>query len=541
MNRRICSCRRSHKTGRASSSFLAVQTFKCKVFDKVRKMKILRYLVANLKRLTGSERSLWIVTIGIIFFVRLLGIGVMGLMPQDAYYYLYGQHLALSYFDHPPAIAYLLRIFTDLFGERVFVLKMADSFVTLLSFISFYKLAGCFLSARRVVFACLLLFSTLMISTLSLVSTPDVPLILFWTLSLFTLYQAIFLNKKSSWILSGILMGFAFDSKYTGVFLPAGLVLFLLLSPAHRLLLRSKRFWVCMLACMISVSPVIWWNWQHGFASFLFQTSGRMDTTEHTHLKLSGFLGVLGHQSAILMPVLFVALLWIVFKGIKRYVVGKKQVTAKLLFLYSFFVPVFLLFTLISFFYWVKLNWMMPAYISGIMLAGMYIRRKWLYSQLAFSVVVHLAVAAEIIFYPVAIKSDDTWFGWKQLSDQVEDLQERYPGTFVFSADDYKTSAVLNFYLDSMVYGRNVIGESALQFDYIGTDLSRLKGRNALFLNSVPRLGKVSAANGYPRRLAAYFDSVTELDPVLVQHRGGIVRKFLVYYCRRYHPQTANP
>jgi hypothetical protein len=39
-------------------------------------------------------------------------------------------------------------------------------------------------------------------------------------LSLIALYKAIFLDKKSYWLLAGLLMGLAFDSKYTGVFLP---------------------------------------------------------------------------------------------------------------------------------------------------------------------------------------------------------------------------------------------------------------------------------------------------------------------------------
>ncbi len=50
----------------------------------------------------------------------------MGLMPQDAYYYLYGQNLSLSYFDHPGMIGYILRIFTDVFGQSIFVVKLAD-------------------------------------------------------------------------------------------------------------------------------------------------------------------------------------------------------------------------------------------------------------------------------------------------------------------------------------------------------------------------------------------------------------------------------
>ncbi len=41
----------------------------------------------------------------IILFLRFLFVGLMGLMPQDAYYFIYSENLALSYFDHPPAVA----------------------------------------------------------------------------------------------------------------------------------------------------------------------------------------------------------------------------------------------------------------------------------------------------------------------------------------------------------------------------------------------------------------------------------------------------
>ncbi|MDB9724236.1 hypothetical protein OAA58_06180, partial [Polaribacter sp.] len=77
---------------------------------------------------------------------RLCLLPFMGLMPQDAYYYLYGQNLSLSYFDHPGMIGYLLRFFTDIFGTSVFVVKFTDLCVTSLTLISFYVLASYFLS-----------------------------------------------------------------------------------------------------------------------------------------------------------------------------------------------------------------------------------------------------------------------------------------------------------------------------------------------------------------------------------------------------------
>ncbi|MDP4988626.1 MAG: hypothetical protein NWP54_00525, partial [Polaribacter sp.] len=64
---------------------------------------------------------------------RFLVLPFMGLMPQDAYYYLYGQNLSLSYFDHPGMIGYVLRFFSEVFGKSVFVIKLADFTTTTLT------------------------------------------------------------------------------------------------------------------------------------------------------------------------------------------------------------------------------------------------------------------------------------------------------------------------------------------------------------------------------------------------------------------------
>ena len=80
---------------------------------------------------------------------RILLLPFMGLMPQDAYYYLYGQNLSLSYFDHPGMIGYILCFFTNIFGSSIFIVKFTDFFVTSLMILSFYKLGSYFLSKEK--------------------------------------------------------------------------------------------------------------------------------------------------------------------------------------------------------------------------------------------------------------------------------------------------------------------------------------------------------------------------------------------------------
>lgn len=470
-----------------------------------------------------KRNKVLLITALFILALRLIFIGAMGLMPQDAYYHFYGEHPALSYYDHPPAIAWLLKAFTTILGNKAYAVKLADTVTTFGTVIAFYHLCLHFLSRHRAANALVVLFSTLMVTILSLVSTPDVPLMLCWTLSLLFLYRALFLEKKGYWLLAGIMMGLAFDSKYTAVFLPAGLLCYLVLSAPHRKWLLSPWLWSALLLMALASSPVIIWNIQHGFASFRFQSSGRVEGIQVRPLDV---LGVIGHQAAILMPVLFFTLWAMLYKTIWRVA----KVTAEQLFLLCFFLPLFLLFFLISPIYWVKINWMMPAYISGIIWVSIYFSARYIRWQQIFAVVVHVALAIELIFYPVPVNSDDVWLGWDEMAKSVISLKKDYPADFVFSADDYKTSAVLNFYMDEMVYGQNILGRKALQFDYIGTDINSLAGRNALFINS--EIGDRTDELRFADTLRKYFVTVQPLPPIVV--KGA--RKFLVYRCLEYSP-----
>ncbi len=470
-----------------------------------------------------------------IVLIRIITIFVMGPMPQDAYYYLYSQHPSLSYFDHPPAIAFLLRLFTSIFGSNVIAIKLANSILTIGTVFLFYKLALSFYPKAKAVQSTILLLSTLMVSILSLVSTPDTPLIFFWTLSLITLHRAIFLNKKLFWILSGIAMGLAFDSKYTAVFLPFGMLLFLVLSASNRKYLATIWPWLSGLVMIAVSSPVIIWNIQNNFASFAFQGSQRIGQVSAFVLNPKFFFGLLGHQLALLMPILFIALFYGLYQLIKKYKTQLHSLPLNDLFLLSFFLPLFLLFLFLSPVYWVKINWMMPAYVSGILWVSSYLSPRWFKWQLFISVVIHLALVVEVLFYPVPIRSDDTWVGWEELSQQVSIIKRQQNASFVFSADSYKTAAELNLFSDQFIYGQNVLGEHALEFDFIGTDLTKLNGQDAIFIDSDPRFNDILMDPVIPEKLKLYFKSIEQLPPIIIRRNNVPVRKFLVYHCRDYH------
>lgn len=468
---------------------------------------------------------------------RLILLPFMGLMPQDAYYYLYGQNLSLSYFDHPGMIGYILRFFTEIFGQSIFTIKFADFVITSLTILSFYKLASYFLSKQKLQRAFVLLASTIFVSILSFNSTPDVPLLLFWTLSLICLYKAIFENKKVFWVIGGIAMGLAFNSKYTAILLQIGLILFLIFSNKYRKLLISPWLWISILISSAVTFPIWYWNYQNEFASFAFQGGDRTSSISEFKFSSKYFFGAIGHQMFLLLPVLFLIFITFTYKYIKRALLKFKIPQAKTLFLLAFFIPTFIGFFSLTPIYWVKLNWMMPSYITGIILAGMFINKKLLKIQIIFSIVFHFLFSLQIIFYLVPIKSDDTWVGWKELALETEQLQKEYPNTFVFSNDNYKTSACLNFFMDDKVYAQNIIGLPALHFDYLGDDLSTLKGKNALFIDSDKRFKNNKKLGEINPLLTANFKNVKELDPIIIKINGTESRKFWIFYCTDYQPK----
>ena len=484
----------------------------------------------------GINRNLFIGFIA-IYVIRLLANQFMGLMPQDAYYYFYSEHLALSYFDHPPMVAYMLKFFSLFLGKSVFAVKLTDFVMTLFSFLGFYYLGSLFLSKRKLNRTAMFYGSTLLITVISINTTPDVPLVFFWTLSLIAIYKAVFEHKILYWILSGILIGLSFDSKYTAVFLLFGLVLFLLLSKDHRRYLFSKELFLTILFFLITISPIFIWNMENDWISFKFQSSERASSMDGFSLQPKLFLGNLATQMFLLLPTLFVGVMIVLYKSGNKILKNRSLPNEQTLFLLSFAVPVIGFFFAISTVYWVKLNWIMPAYITAIILAGRYLSLKALRYQIIVSLVLHVLLFIQIAFYPFNVTSDDTWFGWGELAEEVDDLNAKYPDNFLFANDGYKTTAVLNFYLSQKVYAGNVLGKHALQYSMIDTDLSSLIGKNALFIDSDKRFKTLEKSNKPPEELNQYFKQVVELDPIIIRNsRGKALRKFLVFECKDYYP-----
>lgn len=485
------------------------------------------------------EDKLAFVVVVLVLAVRILIPFTMGLMPQDAYYYYYSTFPDLSYFDHPPMVAYMLWLFTHVFGKSVFSIKLASLITSMVTAVVFYLFAKKFLPRQRSRTITLVLIVSVLFTILSMNATPDVPLMLFWTLSLLFLYKAIFIGGLLNWILAGFAMGLSFNSKYTALLLPIGLILFLILSKEHRKKLISLPFVVAIVTYLVVISPVVYWNYSQNWISFTFQSTRRTSSIAEFKPHIEYFFGNIGTQMTLLSPVLFVLILSVGIILIVGYLKKWKLPSGKQLFLFCFSLPILGGFMFVSIFYWVKLNWMMPGYLSGIIFLGYALHKKAFKAHYYIVGVLNLLLLLQIVFYIVPVKSDDTWYGWDKLAAEIDDIKVEYPDNFVFSSDDYKTSAILNFYLTDTVYAGNVINEKALQFNLTQGNLNHLQGKDALFIDSDKRLKSKGRSEHIPENLSNYFEEVVQLEPIVITKRNKQVRKWFVYNCMGYKGKNA--
>ena len=464
------------------------------------------------------------------------------LMPQSAYYSLYAVHLDWSYFDHPPLLGWLLWVSTGLFGVTAFGLRMGMILTAVATQWILLRLARAV--RPEIADQVLVLYtSTGLVTIVSLIATPDGPLLFGWALALLLLHRAIFAVERGNgaWVLAGAAMGVAFLAKYTAVFLPLGLFVFLVASANHRRRVLSVGPWLAVATMQVVSLPVYVWNWTHDFASFRFQLGER---TARLALQPDLLGGFIVSQLAMVLPVAFLLVLGgtaIVLRRRVRAGLGDRSHSGdQELFLLAFFLPLFLFCVGLSTVTWVKVNWPMPAYLTGVLLAAPWLTRARTGLQIAISAALHLALTVELVFYPVPVESHDTWMGWSEIATEVERRAAESPEAFVFAVDGYKTTAELLFYSDLEVYGRNIIGCPALQLDYLGHDLQGLVGRNALFVRNEPRLKASERTGEMVERLGRFFDDVEELPPIEVRHGNRLVRLVRLFEATHYRgPDSA--
>ncbi|ODT96481.1 MAG: hypothetical protein ABS79_07995 [Planctomycetes bacterium SCN 63-9] len=262
--------------------------------------------------------------------LRMIWASSIGLGTDESYHYLYTVHQDLSYFDHPPMMALVAEIGPRLLGGATSAPAVRLGFILLFagSTILMARLTASFHGERAgLIAAAILNITAYYTAAAGAFVLPDGPLLFFWLLTLERFAAAIREPERPGrWLGVGLAWGCAMLSKYHAILLLPGIAAFLCIEPGtRRALWRNKRGpLLALLTGLIVFSPVLIWNAEHGWASFLFQ-GGRAVNSGGLKFRPEGPLAALGGPIAYLLPWIWLPLIGILIRELWRIPAGMFQ------------------------------------------------------------------------------------------------------------------------------------------------------------------------------------------------------------------------
>ena len=259
-----------------------------------------------------------------IWFVINLLQGIFTEIQEDeAYYALYGEHLAWGYFDHPPMVGLMTFLssifFSGTLGVRFFTILVSCLSLWMMWFIAngtAFRQAqrpastkvpepveGPTCTSKNIFLFFIISCSIVMFNIYGFVTTPDASLILFS--ALFLLVYQRYLEEKT-WpkaLLLGVTMTLMIYSKYHA-FLFLGLIVL-----SNLKLLKDGKFWAACLVTLALLTPHILWQVSNDFPSFKYHLAGRNEA-----FRWSYFWEYLPNQLLIFNPFTFGAVVYVLIK-----------------------------------------------------------------------------------------------------------------------------------------------------------------------------------------------------------------------------------
>ena len=389
------------------------------------------------------------------------------LVPDEAYYWVWSRHLALGYLDHPPMVAYLIRLGT-LLGNSEFAVRWPMTLIAAANLLLIGWTARRLIGHKRAgAFVSLAMLCSPIFTVLGSVATPDTPVYFFESaalvivLSIFspdlldaprhaydrvTEYDS--LARGPRWLLFGLLLGLAVVSKYTGAFVGFAVLGALLWSAEGRAHLRTRWPWLGATVSLAVFSPVVWWNYQRNWASFVFQI-GHAGASSDDRLTLR-FLGdFIGGQVAACTPVLF--FLCAMALGVYWSRRGLPMVQRILLLASTLPLAVVAISSLRQ---RPEINWPVFAYLPALLLVGFYLAEHWtariaraarvaIAVELLFTIVMHIPQLFWVAAPQIPTSAWDQQYGWPQLAAETV----RRAGNLPVITGQYQDASELSFYM----------------------------------------------------------------------------------------------
>lgn len=405
--------------------------------------------------------------VGVLTLWRLYLSAHLQLHPDEAYYWLWSRSLDIGYFDHPPLVAYFIW-FTTLLSKAEVWVRLSGTIVSLLVSVIIWQLSLQLFRSERVAAGSIALFNVYPQTMLGMiVISPDIPVLLFWSISIYIFWQIILTQKTWLWFALGLTFGLALLSKYTAILMVPCALIYLLLTDDRRWL-RTIYPYLSLAIGLLCFFPVLLWNSQHEWVSFSFQLKNGLGGESYSLDKVAEYIG---GQLLVVGPVVWPLGIYAGIVGIRR----RDKETALLL---AAALPVILFFGLSSLKKAAGPNWPGFAYFTFCMLVTHFclsgnsrVRRSlWssaVVSSLLLSAVVTLHARFNLIPLDryskemAAADATNAFHGWRELAAELE----KYPGREFAVTPSHQLSAEIIYYTDTKLVAQTSLRTRPSQFN----------------------------------------------------------------------------
>src|SRR5215467_2465558 len=499
-------------------------------------------LMHSLAQLTPSNAAIAVILFSLV--VRVLFAASIGLGIDESYMVAAGRDIQISYFDHPPIAWWLAWGAAHLAGsEAPIVVRLP--FIVLFAFSTWvmFRLTSYLFSERAGLWAAIAfnLSPVIGITSASMV-LPDGPLICALLLSAYCLARGVFDQTGSTtswWVWCGAFAGAGLLSKYSAALCIAGVGLFLITAPAGLKWRAKPQPYIAALVALLLFLPVVLWNAEHNWVSFLFQGERAVGTSFRPWKPIITLAG----EALFLLPWIWLLLFAEFVKAVRR---GPKDERRWLLCCLAG--SGVLLFVLIS--AWsskqVLFHWAMPGYLMLFPLAGDWlanqeaIRAGWLRAGLIATLALVLVgvsiVATEVRFHwiPLVVgyfenitKHESDAIDWWSLRAQLGERGLLERGNLFVAATRWDKAGKIDYALGGAVQVVCLCNDPK-QYGLTHPVTAQL-GRDALILDQHMTLESVQQSFG------ARFDAIEELPPLQLMHAGRVAERFNLFLAHRYH------
>jgi len=220
------------------------------------------------------------------FIMHMIANSQYGFHRDELAMFDYARHLDWGFVDFPPLAPFIMRIGYELFGGSLPGVRLfgalAQSLVVLLAGLMARELGGSRWAQITAAVAAGIAPWSLLIGSVLVYTTLDY---LWWVLIAYLMIRLLKSSNPRWWLGIGAVIGLGMQTKYSIIFLIAGVVAGVILTRARRYLL-SPWLWAGVLLAVLIFLPNLAWQAQHDFISLDFLSSihardiriGRTDT-----------------------------------------------------------------------------------------------------------------------------------------------------------------------------------------------------------------------------------------------------------------------